>query len=101
MMHKGYNVPSELLVMRAMDISSATCEDDDDHQEMKNNNSKNHILLESSKLATSFAQEVWADLCHHFVVIWDGITSTFSKVEDKAGRETPGFLLQFQIVFIR
>ncbi|CAM6065922.1 unnamed protein product [Sphagnum tenellum] len=101
MMHKGYNVPSELLVMRAMDISSATCEDDDDHQEMKNNNAKNHILLESSKLATSFAQEVWADLCHHFVVIWDGISSTFSKVEDKAGRETPGFLLQFQIVFIR
>lgn len=87
MMHKGYKIPTELLAVAAeIDISS---------KERKS------ILSESSKLATTYVQELWQDLHHNVVVTWDGIKTTFSKVDDLSGRQTPEFLVQLRIIFLR
>jgi hypothetical protein len=87
MMHKGYQIPNEMLKMAsAINIPA-------EHQPLVN--------PESSRFGATFAQQACLELYHKFVVTWDGIKTALSRVKDLSGRQTPGFCKQLRIILHR
>ncbi|KAG0609196.1 hypothetical protein M758_8G165400 [Ceratodon purpureus] len=87
MMHKGYQIPNEMLTM-ATGISTSV---------------ENQALVhpESSRFGATFAQQACLELYQKFAVIWDGIEAALSRVNDLSGRRTPGFFRQLRIILHR
>lgn len=87
MMHKGYQIPKEMLTV-AMSIDTPA-------------ESESLVHEESSRLGVTFAQQAYLELYHKIVVTWDGIKTTLSRIKDLSGRETPGFWRQLRVILHR
>lgn len=91
LINRGYNIPSDL-AKRAADLQRG--------QTMKRSKSRGG---EDSKpkRKTSFFQDLWTEVRAFFIVRKDLLVSSFQRVENKSGRNTPGFLRQFFIILGR
>ncbi|KAG0607438.1 hypothetical protein M758_8G028500 [Ceratodon purpureus] len=89
MMNKGYNIPSDLAALAAELKSGAPR-----GKSMK-------IKKDKEKRKTSFFQDLWTEVRAFAIVRKDLFISSFQRVENKSGRNTPGFLSQFFIILRR
>lgn len=88
MCHKGYRIPPELQHSSSTSLQIGQ-------------RRRNPDDLMISSLGRSFSQDVWDDLRVYLAVTWDVIESSFSRVKDLSGRETPGFFSQYRLILGR
>lgn len=80
MINKGYSIPPDL-VATAAELQSGQRSTRKEHRK-----------------TTTFWQEVWEELKMFLTVRFDLLRSSFHRVENKSGRRTPGFFVQFTII---
>eukprot|EP00249_Psilotum_nudum_P017200 c26207_g2_i3 orf=1111-3885(+) len=91
MQNKGYEVPEELQ-NTVVQIDAPT-----DKQKIK----KLVYHASSSLIGKSFANGICQEYINSLELCWDNLKSPFGKVEDLSRRNTPGFFIQFKIIFER
>lgn len=88
MINKGYNIPPDLAT-QAAELQAGT---------MRGKSMKNPT---EPKRKTSFFQDFLNEVRAFFIVRKDLLISSFQRVENKSGRNTPGFLRQVFIILRR
>lgn len=88
MLNKGYNIPSDL---------KGIAEELQTGEKQK----KPDPLEKEMKKKTTFLQDFWSEVRMFTAVRKDLFTALFRRVENKSGRRTPGFFLQFLVILRR
>lgn len=87
MLNKGYTVPSDLKTIEAELQTGEKQKKVDSQEEMKKK--------------TTFFEDFWSEVRMFTAVRKDLFTALFHRVENKSGRRTPGFFLQFLVILRR
>ncbi|KAH9542765.1 hypothetical protein CY35_13G024500 [Sphagnum magellanicum] len=91
MIHKGYNIPAELMA------TAADLQADLGRRDRRRSKEPTKLVEKT----TTFAQEVLEDLQIFVATRLHMLRTAITKVEEKSGRQTPGAYAQFAIIFRR